>query len=1151
MIENITKNFLRKSKLCRPVIATLIAVLFVIPFTVCAADADQCAKEMCAGLYFNGICDVVGTHYEAAIADDDGVYQIGNAGQLFWFAEQVNSGQATINAELTSDIDLENKEWTPIGRSDSIYYKGTFDGNRHEISNMCITRTSSYDSSYLGLFGVVLGGTVKNFTVEGDITVYTGEAIGGAVGLMSYSGRSAMVIGVTSKVNITGTQGCRLVGGIVGNMINYNESADYVYDCINYGNIELGKSRECIGGIVGYAYERDCIKNCVNFGDISAYGTVDIEPSIGGILGYQRHKMNGFSGNLNLGNVTDTSGRNTKVGALVGWFKNDGKNTTSSSNNYALVGTCWYLQGTNDESKKVTGEFVTKEQLASGEVAYLLSASYTDSGFGWGQDIGTDPYPVIPGNRVYRGYDGCKVIYSNDYSVSNTSPEDHPGYSKEGFCVACGAYQRASYDADEKRYEIENMGQLFWFAGKVNGTLPGDDPRDLEDIGVCAVLTADIDLQGREWTPMELYLGTFDGAGHKIIGMYVNATNSYAGFIGHLKNGTVKNLTIEGQLMICCDNEFCFGGIVGLAEGTSAEIFNCHSYVDIESRLFVRYTSHCGGVVGSTRAGPNIISCSYHGDCIITGTVEGLGGITGYANENVIIFNCGHYGSITAPLGYWVSGILGYVNNTSFHGVQNCLSVGHISGRSHVGHIVGWARNYASNTIINNYLLPNDDCPSALGKNDQTSKKINITRTNADELKSGKITSLLNDTIREELRVAWGQELGKDIYPVIGGKTVYCMNLDCQGNVSYSNIEPDSDGHVKIGHSAKAPTCTEIGWNEYESCTICEHTTYSELPAMGHNYDGQGICTVCGAHRPRFAGVSLTLENNISVNFKLDPTQFEGTDHSDPYVVFEFNGKEFVANEPVVDYMGLYSFKFENIAPRMMNDTIIATLYATCAKEQVICQTVSYSVKEYCYDMLSRCEDGEYFVNEKVKTLIVDLLNYGEAAQIYGDYKVDTLVTADMTEAQKAWATDDAPELSTVQSLTYKVIEDPSVTWIAGGLLLQDAVTLRFKLDTDSIENLKVKLYTDDDTEGWIVSASDFVETTDGYYVYFDCLEAYQMRETIYLTVYNGDTEVSNTVSYSIESYAYAKQNDSNEKLTSLLEAMMKYGDSAYNYING
>ena len=64
-------------------------------------------------------------------------------------------------------------------------------------------------------------------------------------------------------------------------------------------------------------------------------------------------------------------------------------------------------------------------------------------------------------------------------------------------------------------------------------------------------------------------------------------------------------------------------------------------------------------------------------------------------------------------------------------------------------------------------------------------------------------------------------------------------------------------------------------------------------------------------------------------------------------------------------------------------------------------------------------------------------------------------------------------------------------------------------------------------------------------------LTASQMGDTVYVTAYRGGVAASNTVSYSIESYACAKQNDSNEKLANLVKAMMKYGNSAYAYIQG
>ena len=72
------------------------------------------------------------------------------------------------------------------------------------------------------------------------------------------------------------------------------------------------------------------------------------------------------------------------------------------------------------------------------------------------------------------------------------------------------------------------------------------------------------------------------------------------------------------------------------------------------------------------------------------------------------------------------------------------------------------------------------------------------------------------------------------------------------------------------------------------------------------------------------------------------------------------------------------------------------------------------------------------------------------------------------------------------------------------------------------------------------------------YYIYFSGLNSAQMSEPVYFTVCHGDTVVSNTIRYSIESYAYAQANKevSDESLLELLKAMMKYGDAAYHYVN-
>ena len=127
----------------------------------------------------------------------------------------------------------------------------------------------------------------------------------------------------------------------------------------------------------------------------------------------------------------------------------------------------------------------------------------------------------------------------------------------------------------------------------------------------------------------------------------------------------------------------------------------------------------------------------------------------------------------------------------------------------------------------------------------------------------------------------------------------------------------------------------------------------------------------------------------------------------------------------------------------------------------------------------------------------------------------------------------------------YETVETPKAHWLGGGLDLQKAVTVRFKLAAQTLEGLSVRIKADG--FGTIeIPAKECVPVEGGYNVYFSGLNAAKMRNKIYVTVYEGDTPVSNTACYSIESYAFEKQNDGT--LGELVKAMIRYGDSAKAY---
>jgi len=294
-----------------------------------------------------------------------------------------------------------------------------------------------------------------------------------------------------------------------------------------------------------------------------------------------------------------------------------------------------------------------------------------------------------------------------------------------------------------------------------------------------------------------------------------------------------------------------------------------------------------------------------------------------------------------------------------------------------------------------------------------------------------------------------------------------------------------------------------------------------------------------------FKGASLTLQENLTINYKVDVALFETVGYTNPYIKFVMGDKEKVVTEYRVEG-NRYIFDYENIVPHQMNDTISATLYAEFNGETYSSAPVDYSVATYCYSMLSRYTTDAY---AEFRTLLVDLLEYGAKSQEYMGYNADNLVTANLTDTQKSWGTSTDREFTSVMDTKYEVIDNPTVAWRGAGLNLQESVGMRFKIQATDIENMYVKVTSDDGGE-WTIPSEKFEATSGGYYVYFASLNSGQMSEPVYLTVYDGDVAVSNTVRYSIESYAATQQNSTDTKLVALLRAIMRYGDAAKAYIN-
>jgi len=385
----------------------------------------------------------------------DNPYKISTAAELAWFRDYVNgtivdegevagTTHPSASAKLTADIGLKNychaaedgKEllsWLPIG-NDNNRWKGNMDGQGHTISNLYIKTAQNY----VGLFGYTDGATiqdlifdyakVENVSTTGTNTSYTGILAGRAYGDSPShikgikTTNNCTVIGKNDTGGIVGcaninlencenrssVKGTRNVGGIAGFSQERN-----IKRCTNYGTVENGRN-QYIGGIIGYAYGIS-IEDCANYGNITNAG-----PVAGGIAGSTMDNSS-IQNVFSYGDVTYTNTSGIIIGHVGGTLTAKGivaynkeALLNNSSENIKIVGTGTLTFDDGKVEADVVKAF-TKQQIESGEVAYLLAEGKVLGEQVWGQQLGEDLYPV-PGSdyKVIKAAQGDKDANGND-----------------------------------------------------------------------------------------------------------------------------------------------------------------------------------------------------------------------------------------------------------------------------------------------------------------------------------------------------------------------------------------------------------------------------------------------------------------------------------------------------------------------------------------------------------------------------------------------------------------------------------------------------------------------------------------------------------------------------------------------------------------
>lgn len=745
--------------------------------TTCTGGYSNSENQPLDHNYVNGVCSRCGDLQQAKDVGNN-CYEISNQGQLYWFANQVNTVNSSINAKLTADITINSgvlnekgelntgasvnfTPWTLIGTNTNPF-TGTFDGNNKTISGLYINVTADY----VGLFGCVgNGGTVKNVTLA-DSYVSGANYVGGICGQNK--------CGTLQNCHNNGkVSGAWYVGGVCGSNTRplSSDPSSTIQKCYNTGKVS---GKDYVGGVCGQN-NRATVEKSYNTNTVSGGGRV------GGVCG-----ENNYSGTVNgCYNTGDVSGTGFNVGGVCGYNYDDGTVKGTVENCYYLAGTSANAVGNGTDGVNCASK--TKLQFQNGEVAFLLQEAIGTEPV-WGQTIGKNASPVL--------------VWQDDYQPVYKTAEDSPckalpycntssgilyhDYTTEGVCIRCGAWREATPNGDY--YEIHNQGQLRWFADQVSNK---------GQTTINARLMASFAMDSTEWTPIGTesnpFAGKFDGNGNTISGLTcTDESKDYVGLVGYANGAVIQNVTVK-------DSSFIGNERIGAV---------CGSIID-------------GKIIGCTNS-----------DSAVSGGFYNLGGIAGGA-KNTKVQRCFNSGAVTCK--YAKSG--GIVGQTLYATVQDCGNTGAVTkpyyNSQQYGGIVGEdfdsstiqnCYNTDSNTVAkicgdgwcrpsNCYYLPNDT-----GSSGSTGR--GITAKTAEQFASGEVAYLLQNGRPDTV---WGQTLTgehQQAYPVPGGEKVY-QSAPCKSE--YTNTESKTVEHVfdngickncgqpQIAYTVTIPASVELG----------------------------------------------------------------------------------------------------------------------------------------------------------------------------------------------------------------------------------------------------------------------------------------------------------------------------------------------------
>ena len=896
--------------------------------------------------YTNGICtiDECTDKYQPA-EKVDGVYLLGNVGNVEWMSAKVGAGEtepgdggkpyAICSYKLTADIDYADlgvNAHKPIGTYDKKFL-GVFDGGGHSIKNMKLdqpTRPKPNEDG-IGFFGCVRVGNevlskavIKDLTIDSSCEVKGSSAyVAGLLGRIHQRTESneLLIENCVNKANVTTS--ANHVAGIVGQMNTIGGATVTIQNCVNKGSItttggyaagilaqinDAGSATVnvkgcinegavtcaglCAAGIVSQA--NNCtvalnIESCMNLAAVKSTGN----KNCGGIFGANTSSKSTIHivNCGNTGNVTGTS----ESAAITGWIgSNSDQEITNCWNSGTVTGhsgTNMYMYRDKDSSTTATnlydtsggtqGTAITNADITSGKLCYKLNGDQTS--IKWYQLIGTDAYPM-PAKKS-----GAQV-YNVDLLHCATGTTDTNGtYSNTDATVRDHSFDNNTglCSCSYPKADWLSLTDGYYELGSVEEIeWFGAMVREAKNGLMKGKLVDDIDFTDKTHTPIgptsgAKFFGEFDGQGHTISNLTLDSDDN-AGFFLWVRGGsTIKNLIMDSSCSFHATNRAA--AFVCVIQAAAGGAINIENCIN-----------------KAAVSSENLVSSAFVAACNWENSDQPALNLT----------NCCNTGNITHNGTDCAAAIFGWNKGTCI--IKGCYNTGTIypldSDKRNL------VRSEAGKTasIIDTYDL---------SETPEKAQGVKTDWTTENPISSGELCYFLNG---DQSEIGWRQTIGTDTEPKLFGSSqqVYVQgSVDCTstpvGDFTFSNTE----GTIQLDHNINA----EIGM-----CDIC-HTQFQEPALVSDWYElrnagnvewySQYVATAGGTHKSAklmndidFLGIE-NLHSPIGPNAE---NKFNAT----------FNGqgcriKNLIINRPDADNQGFFGWLRGNNADTRIENLII------------------------------------------------------------------------------------------------------------------------------------------------------------------------------------------------------------------------------------